>query len=333
MNNTSGITLLGLRRTPQETAHAQESLDIKYATDIENIEHVDDLRVEEWNQLSIEARELALEDVHCVVDKLIEEEPEFVKRRLAQMEAIISKNRKKFAYDRALFLSPSYVRDRDFALMFLRSVNFDPRKAAECMIAHFELKLDLFGLECLARAITLADLNEEDMVTLEAGNCQYLSKKDRGGRAVFCVLYKVQQNSSRVSPYNMHSMNLPAISLSGLTLPPSYAPAHNQQRVNFYQTMVALEDVETQKRGIVLVLFQCHADGHNVGRERLNKSLKFLQGLPWKFMGVHYCCSEESMPVFLPFQNMIQYLIGSDGRTRFRAHLGKNILCMTCEFG
>jgi hypothetical protein len=92
--------------------------------------------------------------------------------------------------------------------------------------------------------------------------------------------------------------------------------------------MVALEDVETQKRGVVLALFQAlfdyHDDGHKVGTERLAGSLKFLRGLPWKFMGVHYCGSEESMPIFLPFRNMIQYLIGSDGRTRFRAHRGKN---------
>jgi hypothetical protein len=186
MNNCS--------RPPQATE--DQLLDNDYAT---NIENVDDLRVEEWNQLSNEAREVALEEVHCVVDNLIAEEPGFVERRLAQMEDEISKNRKKFAYDRALFLSPSYVRDRDFALMFLRSKDFHPSKAAECMIAHFELKLELFGLECLARSITLDDLNEDDMVTLEAGNCQYLSEKDRGGRAVLCGLYKVQQNASRVS--------------------------------------------------------------------------------------------------------------------------------------
>jgi hypothetical protein len=164
-----------------------------------NIEDMDDLRVEELNQLSKEERERAQDEVHCVVDELIDEEPEVVERRLAQMEDEISKNRKKFAYDRALFLSPSYVRDRDFALMFLRSTDFHPGKAAECMVAHFELKLVLFGLECLARAITLEDLNEEDMATLEAGNCQCLSEKDRGGRAVFCGLYKAQQNASRVS--------------------------------------------------------------------------------------------------------------------------------------
>jgi hypothetical protein len=166
------------------------------ATEIENI---DTLRVEELNQLSKEARERVQDEVHCVVDDLVEEEPEFVERRMAQMKDDISKHRKKFAYDRALFLSPSYVRDRDFALMFLRSADFHPSKAAECMIAHFELKLELFGLECLARAVTLEDLNEEDIVTLEAGNCQCLSEKDRGGRTVFCGLYKVQQNANRVS--------------------------------------------------------------------------------------------------------------------------------------
>ncbi len=193
--NPTGINLgFACSRPPQQT-EAQLLLD-NYATSIENM---DNLRVEELNQLSKEERERAQHEVHCVVDDLVDEEPEYVERLLAQMEDEISKNRKKFAYDRALFLSPSYVRDRDFALMFLRSTYFHPSKAAECMIAHFELKLELFGLECLARAVTLEDLNEKDLSTLAAGNCQCLSEKDRGGRAVFCGLYKVQQNITRVS--------------------------------------------------------------------------------------------------------------------------------------
>jgi hypothetical protein len=193
--NPTGINLGWTGSRPPQENETQLLLD-NYATSIENM---DNLRVEELNQLSEEERERAQEEVHCVVDDLVEEEPEYVERLLTQMEDEISKNRKKFAYDRALFLSPSYVRDRNFALMFLRSTGFHPSKAAECMIAHFELKLELFGLECLARAVTLEDLNEEDIVTLEAGNCQCLSEKDRGGRAVFCGLYKVQQNANRVS--------------------------------------------------------------------------------------------------------------------------------------
>jgi hypothetical protein len=181
-------------RQPQET-ETQLLLD-NCATDVENM---DNIRVVELNQLSEEARERAQEEVHCVVDDLAEEEPEHVERLLAQMEEEISKNRKKFACDRALFFSPSYVRDRNFALAFLRSTHFHPSKAAECMIAHFELKLESFGLECLARAVTLEDLNKEDISTLAAGNCQCLSEKDRGGRAVFCGLHKVQQNATRAS--------------------------------------------------------------------------------------------------------------------------------------
>ena len=87
--------------------------------------------------------------------------------------------------------------------------------------------------------------------------------------------------------------------------------------------MVALEDVETQKRGLVLVFFQLQ-DGYNFGRERLNQGLNFVQGTPVKFMGIHYCCSKERMPFLLPFQNMSQYFVGSDGRRHFRAHRGKN---------
>ena len=128
----------------QATQAAQVHLLDNNATIIENI---DNLRVVELNhRLSQKVRQRVQEEVHCVFDEVIEEEPGFVERRLAQLDDEISKNRKKFAYRWALFLSLSYVKDRDFALIFLRSVDFHPRKATKCMIAHFELKLELFGL-------------------------------------------------------------------------------------------------------------------------------------------------------------------------------------------
>ena len=84
--------------------------------------------------------------------------------------------------------------------------------------------------------------------------------------------------------------------------------------------MAAIEDVETQKRGVVIVFFHYQFDFHGFG---LRELLKHMQGFPVKYMGIHYCCSEESMPFLLPFQNMIQYITGSDGRKHFRPHRGK----------
>ena len=164
------------------------------------IEHAEDLLVEEWTHLSLEARERAQYDVHCVPsDDVIEEEPDLVAKRIAQMNDEIGKKRKKFAYERALFLSPSYVTDQDFSLMFLRSTDFQPRKAADCIISFFELKLELFGIEKLAKQITLDDLSQEDLETLQSGAMQFLPEKDRGGRAVYCGLLKARAGRTRVS--------------------------------------------------------------------------------------------------------------------------------------
>jgi hypothetical protein len=164
------------------------------------IEHAEDLLVEEWTHLSLEARERAQEDVHCVPsDDVIEEEPDFVAKSIAQMNDEIGKKRKKFAYERALFLSPCYVNDQDFSLMFLRSTDFQPRKAADCMLAFFELKLELFGIEKLAKQITLDDLSQEDLESLKSGASQFLLEKDRGGRAVYCGLLKSRAGTTRVS--------------------------------------------------------------------------------------------------------------------------------------
>jgi hypothetical protein len=164
------------------------------------IEHAEDLLVEEWTHLSLEARERAQEDVHCVASNdVIKEEPNFVAKRIQQMKDEIGKKRKKFAYERALFLSPSYVNDQDFSLIFLRSTDFQPRKAADCMMAFFELKLELFGIEKLAKPITLDALSEEDIDTLKSGAAQFLPEKDRGGRAVYCGLCKARAGITRVS--------------------------------------------------------------------------------------------------------------------------------------
>ena len=81
---------------PQATQATQARLLDNNAT---NIENMDNLRVEELNQLSQKARERAQEEVHCVFDEFIEEDPGFVERRLAQLDDAISKSRKKFAYN------------------------------------------------------------------------------------------------------------------------------------------------------------------------------------------------------------------------------------------
>ena len=68
--------------------------------------------------------------------------------------------------------------------MFLRSCQFDVKFAALRMVGYFEKKAELFGVDKLAKDITLGDLEEPDRKALEAGGVQVLPSRDRAGRLV-----------------------------------------------------------------------------------------------------------------------------------------------------
>ena len=91
---------------------------------------------------------------------------------------------KKVAFMKALMRSPDYVNDPEFLIKFLRAEMFDAASAAQRITRHFEEKLKLFGDEALGREITLSDLDEDDMESLNSGYLQVLSEPDHGNRKV-----------------------------------------------------------------------------------------------------------------------------------------------------
>lgn len=149
----------------------------------------DAVLAKELNELSIQEREKAYEDVHGV-SKEFEETPELIEQSLADFEVEIKKTKKKSAHDKAFFLNSKYARNREFRVMFLRADNFDVKKAAKRIILHFESKLELFGANKLVKDITLDDLDEDDMEVLLSGSFQSLPTKDQAGRAVIFISQK-----------------------------------------------------------------------------------------------------------------------------------------------
>jgi hypothetical protein len=154
-----------------------------YGTDTEA------MLVDEWNQLSAQEREQIQEELHGVSDGAIDEDsPMFVNQCLLEMEEEIKLIRKRHAYDKALFLNPKYVKDRDFRLMFLRAECFHPRNAANRLVNFFAFKLELFGIDKLGKTkVTQEDLDKDDMHALREGRVQVLPQKDSSGRAVLVV--------------------------------------------------------------------------------------------------------------------------------------------------
>jgi hypothetical protein len=153
--------------------------------------NADLLLAKEMNELSLSEREHVYEDIHGI-PRVVKEEPVFIAKKLEALEEELAKIHKKPAYDRALFLSPRYVKRHSFRLMFLRAENFHTERSALRVVKYFERKLELFGVEKLVKAIAQDDLNEDDQAVLSSGVMHFLRSKDRTGRPVLIYIQKIR---------------------------------------------------------------------------------------------------------------------------------------------
>ena len=73
---------------------------------------------------------------------------------------------------KAFKISPGYVTDPTWRLMFLRASAYDSENAAQRCVKFMEEKNRLFGPGPLARRLFLSDLSDDDMVCLTSGALQ-----------------------------------------------------------------------------------------------------------------------------------------------------------------
>ena len=134
-------------------------------------------------QMSMEEREKVLYDIHGIESE-IQETPQMLSDGLSLLEEEIGKIREKPAYEEAKRMNPEYVKDERFRLKFLRCDRFDPEKAAVRIVRHFEVKLELFGRELLAKDIVQDDLDKDVMDFLHSSAIQHLPERDHAGRII-----------------------------------------------------------------------------------------------------------------------------------------------------
>ncbi|KAL3925547.1 MAG: hypothetical protein SGARI_005823 [Bacillariaceae sp.] len=241
----------------------------------------------------MEEREQVLLDIHGVATELVEETPEFVleKRRELQQCLLQSNTAGQAAYSMALRQNAAYVQSPEFQLPFLRCEQWNAEAAAEKILAFFEIKVKLFGIDKLGKPhITVSDLTKHDRKTLESGFFQLLPVRDVAGRALL--------------------VPMPTVRYDG--------PIDTLMRAFFYMIMVAIQDVETQRKGLLMI-------GVNVGPNRLiDRKLpwnvhKVRQALPVRIMGIHYCYDDVRM---MPMLTIGMLVSNAATRVRFRAHYG-----------
>ena len=149
-------------------------------------EEVDALLSSELNSLSLQERGSIYEEIHGV-DSEIEETPQLVAESLQLMGAALQLQvpALRDLYNQARQINPDYVDSHSFWLQFLRAEYFVAPKAALKLCRFLAGKVEYFGMDCLARPITLDDdFDPDDLEWLTSGITQLLPSRDRSGRII-----------------------------------------------------------------------------------------------------------------------------------------------------
>eukprot|EP00980_Cylindrotheca_fusiformis_P019586 scaffold6795_cov110-Cylindrotheca_fusiformis.AAC.3 len=257
-------------------------------------------------KLSLEEREKVYEDVHGVTDE-IQETAEFVTNSLEQMDRIVDLINEKAAYEQAKLQAYNLVTDRQFRLSFLRYTSFNPKLAALRLVQYFSNKLELFGIENLAKSrITIEDLGETTTRVLELGSLQVLPCRDSKGRAVVVFAPSV------LEPAMAECDDLVLMTMT---------------KAFWYLMSTLCDDEETQKKGVVVVanvvgLSDRHEKCHLALLWRLNA---VDQALPFRLGCLHYCYNSSSR-----LSSMLLSRLASVARprvqVRIRTHNGTSSL-------
>lgn len=248
---------------------------------------------DELNQMSLTERDRIMFEMHGIATEQPDETPEMVEAALVELEEKLDRilGEQKAAYEQAKYIDPDFVNDKAFRLMFLRSELFDCEKAAIKIVKHFTIKRELFGDgEILCRDIRLSDLDEDDMASLESAFFQILPTRDPAGRAI--VVFSPQQKVFKVP--------------------------ENLSRTMWYMMSTCLKDEETQKKGVVFVLY---ALGHTTDDLEVMRRVHWArEGLAKRIVGIHQCISDDSLKPF--FVSAKMYLLNKQLRSRLRPHHG-----------
>mmetsp|Transcript_9341 Transcript_9341/g.23245 ORF Transcript_9341/g.23245 Transcript_9341/m.23245 type:complete len:592 (+) Transcript_9341:191-1966(+) len=259
----------------------------------------------ELTKLSLEDRVKALEEVHGVVET-IKEDPEEIKRLMEQVKEELKRLRYKQAYEKAAFLSSTYVNNPEFVLHFLRADNNNPRHAAIRLAEHFKFKLELFGEHTLVRDILYEDLTADEQLILNSGFIQKLPALDTAGRQIVVC--------------NMSEF----LKIGNL---------RNVCRAMWYLTVRTSQmNPSVNSMGVVGVYF-AHEIGNVFEKLSANKRTDFANGtgfmqnaLPYKLASVHFCFDNKNH-FGSAIQKYIMMALGRYARVRLRSHCGSRIEC------
>jgi len=276
----------------------------------DNPEKAEELLSRELFELSLENRNYFQDEIHGVRCIAPEETPDLLRSSLDQMAYyldcdcdnnednahVIPLDQKRAYLQTKTFdnyKTTNYTHQDQFRLRFLRCELFDVPKAAIRMALFLDMLVNLFGTYALERPIRLSDFTREELCEFRKGRTQLLSDRDRGGvgtgRQIMCLF--PGKEWAAISP-------------------------KARQKITLYQFYMAGYDVDTQRKGVVgLVWFL----------ENEEPSLKAIHDtklaqLSVRISGVHLCSPDTP---FYRMRRALAVMIIGQYRSRLRIHVGE----------
>lgn len=169
------------------------------------------------------------------------------------------------------------------------------------MVKYCDFVLELFGSFALERHIRLEDFQKKEKKWLQKGYVQLMPFRDQSGRRI--ILQIIDSN----------------VLMEQIT----------RLKLYHYTAMVATEDVESQRRGVVLVVWPGGAGKDWSKRQLPDKRARHLvtrrhEVIPMRYAGYHYCMPE--IPVFrLVRAFAVLYVIRSEIKSRMKFHIGEDL--------
>ncbi len=251
----------------------------------------------ELSALSVDEREKIYETLHGV-DIPIMETPDFVAQKLDELNSAIDKIWLKPAYDLAEQKDHTYVRNKNFRLMFLRADLFDASKAASRMVNFFKSKLRLFGEATINRPVYFSDLDKGTQDCVRSGICQVIPARDRSGRAILAIFDRM--------------------------IPTPYKNSMEMVRTVAYTSMTLMEDDRTQRNGVIALLYFIGPHPMNCDIKLNSDASQTLEWLPARLCAQHFCSDNR---VIKALKNLLILSWIKEVRTRLRVHNGTNTEC------
>jgi len=226
-----------------------------------------------------------------------EETPTLIEEKIKELDNEMKKmpEKKKKGYKEAKEKCPDLVNDHDFKLMFLRCEVFNVQAAAHRLARYWDKRIEVFGPEKAFLPLTLEGALKDDHVALSIGHQQLTGHKDKDGRGIVFLDFSTEDSSK----YERSSL----------------------LRAFWYVIHAALEDTETQKRGLVGLFRNCNRLSQWDVRASKMIADSGRGVLPIRAAAMHVC---HPPPIIDVLTKVTKVLLGAKLRKRFYVHAGSN---------